>query len=373
MTFDGEANGTPKISPPPPRTSTLGRKRLMPLLFGLCIVSPIYFLQVEEKIVPRDVILKSPEFFFSDTRKGTGNLRTSPTPEKVNQDAAAALKLYQQRLQQYQQQHQQNENVEGFQRRRPVPSQPDCIVAFHIPKTGGTSLRIFLDQVKSTMEWMKPEWYHYRNRYQDKSPSKLGRGTIDKYMIREKVIHTGHFTPVFLKETATQNCLTVTMLREPIDRVVSAFYYHNHTTSEWESCLKHDTLCQYARYYQNDVTRLFSANVTWNAYNYEAYLAERVDREHLKRAQQFLMDTDLVCFLDQFDDCKRELLAMANLTGTVSPSAGPEGQKRVNVGKKRETITAATRSKIELVNSLDIELYKWAVQQFRGRNRRRKR
>jgi type II secretory pathway pseudopilin PulG len=295
----------------------------------------------------------------------------APTPKKVNQDAAAALKLYQQRLEQYQQQHQQNETFEGFQRRRPVPSQPDCIVAFHIPKTGGSSYRSFLDQVSRTMDWRMPEWYAYWKLYRDKSPSKLDRGTIDKYMIREKAIHTGHLTPAFLKETATQNCLTVTMLREPVDRVISAFYYHKHTTSEWESCLKHDTPCRYARYYQNDVTRLFSSNVTWNSYNEEVYLAERADREHLKRAQQFLMDTDLVCFLDQFDDCKRELLAMANLTGTVPPSAGPKN--KLNIGRKRENVTAATRSKIELVNLLDIELYEWAVQQFRGGNRRRKR
>jgi hypothetical protein len=268
---------------------------------------------------------------------------------KTVADAAAAVKVY------------QDEAFEGFQRRRPAPSQPDCIVAFHVPKTGGSSFKLFLNEVGSTMGWTMQEWYSYWDRYHDPP-----RG-----MLREKVIHRGHLTPTFLNVTATQNCLTVTMLREPVDRVISCFYYHKHITREWESCLRHDTPCQWARQYQNDVTRLLSVNATWTQYNYKTYSAERIDREHLERAQQFLMDTDLVCFLDQFDDCKRKLLAMANLTLKVPASAGPKD--KMNVGKTRKNITVATRSQIELVNSLDIELYEWAVQQFREGNRQRKR
>jgi hypothetical protein len=324
---------------------------------GLCVFQGMMRFAVQDgamvEIVALDVAKQSTN--TSDTASLKSDKVTNASNSSVTKsivDAAAAVKLY------------QDEAFEGFQRRRPAPTQPDCIVAFHVPKTGGSSFKFFLNEVSRTMGWTMQEWYSYRNRYHDPAP----RG-----MLREKVIHSGHLTPTFLNATATQNCLTVTMIREPVDRVISCFYYHGHNTREWESCLRHDTPCWLARQYQNDVTRMFSVNTTWNRnqYIYKTYSAERIDREHLERAQQFLMDTDLVCFLDQFDDCKRKLLAMANLALKVPASAGPKDKE--NVGKRRKNITVNTRSQIELVNSLDIELYEWAVQQFREGNRQRKR
>lgn len=267
---------------------------------------------------------------------------------------------------QHQQQEQHNdESVVHVQRQRPTPTTFDCIVFFHIPKAGGSSFNMFLNKVQETMGWDMPNWGTYWFQHHTTPPSKLAASDKDKdlFMAYETVIHRGHLTPAFLEFTSTKKCLTFTMLREPIDRVISAFYYHGHRTIGWDYCLKNNTHCKHSHEYQNGVTRLFSSNATWTSYDEKPFAAETLDRkQHLLKAQQFLMNVDLVCFLDDIDNCKRNLLAAANLTQRISIQAAES--KKENVNKNRENVTAATRHAIKLANELDIELYDWAVQQF---------
>jgi hypothetical protein len=295
--------------------------------------------------------------------------------EDKNAAVAVSHKLtLQEQLQQLQQSQQGDASDKQSQRHQHTPNIDtpfDCIVVFHIPKTGGSSFQLFLRKVQRTLGWKWPDWYTYRERHHETPPSKLTYNR-DKFMVHHHVIHMGHLTPSFLKETSTEHCLTITMLREPIDRVISAFYYHGHKTPEWESCLKNDTTCQYAHQYQNDNTRIFSANETWNAYNIKT--ATKVDRKHLQKAQQFLSSVDLLCFLDHFEDCQRDFLAMTNLTHAIKipATSNAEPVDKVNVGKNRRNVTAAMRYNIESVNELDIELYEWAAQKFHGKARQRR-
>jgi hypothetical protein len=263
-----------------------------------------------------------------------------------------------------------------LQRQRPSPTTSDCIVFFHIPKAGGSSFNMFLNRVQETMGWKIPNWGTYWFQHHRTPPSELSVGETDKgsFTANSQVIHRGHLTPSFLDFTSTQNCLTFTMLREPVDRVISAFYYHGHKTREWDTCLKHNnnssnlSRCKHSHEYQNAVTRLFSSNATWTSYDETPFAAEpkTLDRaQHLLSAQQFLLNVDLVCFLDNIDDCQRELLTLANLTQKIPiPAANAGESKKENVNTKRENVTLATRQAITLANELDIELYEWAVQQF---------
>lgn len=166
--------------------------------------------------------------------------------------------------------------------------------------------------------------------------------------------------------TLTQQCLTVTILREPIDRVISAFYFHKHDTSEWNDCLlpKSTPDCKFGAQYQNDVVRLFSNHhATWNSYDYEKYTAAPVTRQSLHAAQQFLVDTDLVCFLTDLPAClenMKRLLPADNVDAVTTDTLSVR-----NVNRKRPArVSNATMNAVRAANQLDVELYAWAVATF---------
>ena len=341
----------------------MGREHLFPALLLACLLEIIFQsnirLQVPEQF--RDSDMRDESISISQSQQSAADTESS--------SAVAQTLLHQQ----HQHEQPKDESVVQLQRQRPTPTNFDCIVFFHIPKTGGSSFNMFLNEVQQTMGWKMSNWITYWTRHRSTPPSELAvnkRVLHDKrssFMAHEQVIHRGHLTPAFLNFASNQKCLTFTMLREPIDRVISAFYFHKHVTREWNSCLKNNTPCKHSHEYKNFVTRMFSSNATWTSYDEKAFTAATLDRKHLQKAQQFLLNMDLVCFLDDIDNCKRDLLAAANLTQIIPANAE---SKRENVNKKRENVTAATRREIKLANELDLELYEWAVQQFQGDGRK---
>lgn len=102
-------------------------------------------------------------------------------------------------------------------RRRPPPAdtKPHCLVFFHVPKTAGTSVRRLLRQLSRELRWKFQMWYD--------GDSQLDLTTRTNWT--QDVLHAGHITPRFLEVTRTQSCLRLTVLREPIDRVISLHFF----------------------------------------------------------------------------------------------------------------------------------------------------
>lgn len=77
-------------------------------------------------------------------------------------------------------------------------------------------MRSLLRIASQRKKWAWQSWYIERGA---KDPA--GEATKHDY-----IIHTGHITPQFLTLSGTHHCYRMTVLREPVSRVVSLFYYH---------------------------------------------------------------------------------------------------------------------------------------------------
>jgi hypothetical protein len=193
--------------------------------------------------------------------------------------------------------------------------------------------------------------------------------------MRNRVIHEGHLTPHFEKVTNTHMCAKLTVMREPVERVVSAFYFHkreNHSLEEWQNCLH--THCWLDYEYRNDVTRRFAARTQWwSSLERGQYLADRRDGEagnerllnlteaDMESAQEKLMALDAVCFLDNLKGCVNRFVRDRFGLDTVQwPSENLNRARR-----SKQDVTDELRREIADANALDVRLYEWALRTFR--------
>ena len=82
----------------------------------------------------------------------------------------------------------------------------------------------------------------------------------------------------------------------------------------------------------------------------------------LRISNNLLLGYDLVCFQYDLDDCIMKLHQLLDL-GNIPV---PQESTKENINKDRgSSESKITLKNIELFNQYDIELYKWAVSQFR--------
>jgi Sulfotransferase family len=230
-------------------------------------------------------------------------------------------------------------------------------VFYHIPKSAGSSLDIILaDLAKKSLRWKFTEWYSYYGRSK-------GADILPSLKWNHSRIHVGHVTPKFIDVTHTERCKLISLLREPVDRAISAFYYHGHYTKEWDACLfsTNSSSCQYHWQYNNDMVRILAGqSSTWDTNDATKYAETPVNRTSLVAAQQFLLNLDLVCFQNQLETCVKHL---KNLLGINASSTTATTIFRANVNRKRPFTDDITHQKVVAMNSLDAELYEWALTQ----------
>jgi len=213
-----------------------------------------------------------------------------------------------------------------------------CFVVYHIPKTGGMSLFAHMKHLAKHLGWERVEWYSWYGKRGEADPDPFN-DEVDKRRYNYKKIHIGHFTPHFEEKTLTTNCFRITLLREPVDRSISAFYYHKHMTVEWPRCFQFK--CRLWWEYINDMTRRFAGHglKAWNSYQEKKYIAG--DREGggprpeaLDDAKKFLSKFDYLCFLDDLSGC---IVDMARDLGLQDFQV--EDDHFRNKGERRKEVT----------------------------------
>jgi hypothetical protein len=223
----------------------------------------------------------------------------------------------------------------------------------HIPKCGGLSYRALLEEVlgQDRVEHISinlEEEYH-------PDPDDYRRFTM----------LMGHFG-VRWNEIVGPGRRWMTALREPIDRVVSTYYYWRHNAalspeSPWLYIAQTMSLKEFVRSGHYSVRQGIENAQTWQLADDLRWRYRSVsERDALAVAKRNLDKFDFVGIYEEFD---RSVKCMCKYLGVTAPSAVP----RVNVTAKRPAVAELSPATIEAIaelNAADMELYKYALQKF---------
>lgn len=237
---------------------------------------------------------------------------------------------------------------------------PNCLIFMHIPKSGGSSLKVLLENITRTERYSLEGVYSKTVR----SPHPL------------KVNNTfimGHFTTaIFQLRPEFLKCYKVTIIREPIERAISAFFFHGHQTHEVDYCLGREGInkCKLNWQYKNDLTRYIagSPKTKWNTYLEYTYNSYPMNETHVSISKEHLKKYfDLVCFTTDLKSCARNITSTFQVN-TENPSINlsfyDDRKKGVHFNKEKPRLNQTLFDTFRIANSIDSELYKWAALQY---------
>ncbi|WP_078430404.1 sulfotransferase family 2 domain-containing protein [Alkalihalobacterium alkalinitrilicum] len=211
----------------------------------------------------------------------------------------------------------------------------EVLIHLHMPKTAGTTLRTIIKQnVDSSKSY---ELYRYGNQL-SKILSNLNQKDI-------KCIQ-GHF-PYGIHELLDQKAIYITMLRNPVERVISEYYFiKSIPRHELHQQVKKMTLTEYQQELRNCnlQTRLLSGKVTKEVLSQEDIQQAKVNiKKHFK----------IVGITELFNE---SIFLMQKEFGWMNIF-----YKKYNITRGKPTnIADSTLDKISKNNVLDIELYNYA-------------
>lgn len=209
----------------------------------------------------------------------------------------------------------------------------------HIPKTGGTTLRLLLEQQVSA-----EEIYPFRN-------TKHAIGPINEWLV------SGHFPYWFCKnlDGDFEKAFKVTILREPVERYLSYLRFRKKAAAELhdlESVLRlrqHPNIKYHRGLIDNALCRHLSADPLLEG---EALLAS---------AKKTLQTLDCVILFESFTQDVIELFKRLGIT--LHETEIP----RLNTTEK-EAISESLLAEVRELNELDIRLYEYARQNLHKKN-----
>jgi len=185
-------------------------------------------------------------------------------------------------------------------------------------------------------------------------------------------VSTEHWFPrLNSNETTPSNLKFVTVLRDPLDRLLSSYYFHSCATrcpgnmgNKKASCRLSDWAVAEANIY----TRLLNghpyAPMKMDPGCTESYAAVKLNQTHLDFALGALQQIDLVLMLDTIQSNPAVAkCAMKKILGWDDVNVPHSNRKRTSQCAGRNIPAKATKDDIDAVlqmNSLDVELYKQA-------------
>jgi hypothetical protein len=226
---------------------------------------------------------------------------------------------------------------------RPRPATDRCIIFLHLPKTGGVTLR-------RTLKWKYAP--HMLNFETLTKPAK-SLGDVPLSERRNARVLTGHLH-YGVHDFIPRRCEYITLLREPIARVVSYYYYILGHPKHWRhaelvrSGMSLDEFVQTSaeRGVENDQTRMLSGRGAGELD------AGTLGRKALDEAKRNLEKFLIVGLTERFDESfiliRRALAWKFPLYVTANVSTRPK---------------PASEAAVELIrqrNQLDLELYEFA-------------
>ncbi|MBN1536756.1 MAG: glycosyltransferase [Anaerolineales bacterium] len=223
------------------------------------------------------------------------------------------------------------------------------LIFFHIPKAGGTSLDAILERQ------FDPSQVYTMDRINVQEAANEFKELPFEERKKYRLLKGHMWFGLKLHEYMPQPCKYVTMLREPIDRVISHYYYAKRTSNHYlyeKIAAENITLKDY-------VTRQLTLEVNNGQTRLLAELNHPVPygeapQELLESAKQNLSDYFVMMgLMERFDE---SLLIMKRLFGWDDVF-----YERKNVSKERSAINELPADVLDVIvahNQLDIELYK---------------
>lgn len=223
---------------------------------------------------------------------------------------------------------------------------PRKILFDHLPKCGGSTLNTYLEahypnhRTFSTDGW-EPE----------KSIEEFKRLPLNKRHAFDLV--KGHFANE-LMELAHPECLKITVFREPVDRLVSHYFFAKETPKHYLYPKIHELALSLEAYIESDLSDELRNWYTTHFSGLSLSEAEAAPENSVRLAfDNVTRKYDVIGFLDSFSAFTSTLRERAHLRLIYQ-------NKKANVTQKRAAladIEQSAISKIKQVNHLDLELY----------------
>lgn len=239
-------------------------------------------------------------------------------------------------------------------------SEDSVVIFMHVPKTAGTSLRhIVQSQFQPNNVF---EFYNLKT-----LPPKVRKG-IEKYNnlseAQQKAIKfvSGH-VGFGLHEFLSRPCTYITVLRDPVERVISYYYF---LLRNQNIIVKDKTLSEFVQTFggvHNSMT-CYLSGLTLQAQLQDSSIdlkSQQFAQETLEKAKINLENHfKVVGFVDRFDET---CILLKKILGWNIPAFYTRKNVAKNSNVTRE-ISPETLSLIHKFNQLDIQLYSYAREKF---------
>lgn len=212
-------------------------------------------------------------------------------------------------------------------------SKKQNIIFMHIPKTAGSTLILILNEIYENID---------QRSFVDE------RARIINLLKNEKPECISAHLPFGLHKYSSNECVYITMLRNPVDRVLSYYYWiQEHSIT---SPAKNMTLEEY-----------LNSNYYYRIVNQQTQFASGAfdpNEADLEKAKENLQNHfAAVGITERFDE---SILLFKNVLHWKYVPA----YTRINVTNKPEFTPDHLIKKIMVDNKLDVELYEWALIHF---------
>jgi len=258
--------------------------------------------------------------------------------------------------------------------------EPLPVYFMHVPKTGGMALGY----------WLRAS---YGRGYVDVGAQRLARYTLDELQ-RFRCYHSWHYSRSLFELIGRADLCPITMLREPVERVVSGFYFgqrrRNGESAVMENAQQEDRPASHGTNHkpldEQDICRLpnnAQTRILGARADYAVFLKPdeqtQIERPPIPRLLDFRDHTpppfeaarawlDEMAVVGLTERYTESVQMMADLLGIPAPADLPlvnaNPQRRSPSMRYRDELAPAVLEQLEELNRFDLELYAHATELF---------
>lgn len=260
------------------------------------------------------------------------------------------------------------------------PNKDKCLIFYHVAKTAGETLHAWFHDNGLKL------WSHYRptfdiEPFNDTRNLPLSDRDLGTKFL-EADVYMGHWAPevtntLLSAKNLGRNCYEVTMLRDPLERATSMFFYGTlgNPVTLFKSMLKHPDMfmdhpdfnndqgnfLMDRRWYFDHICRQFSGlTTTWDEFDI-AYGDKLNSTCNVERAKARLLKLDGVGFVE---DIMVFVKKLGDMLGLSAKNRKPVQRMNKRKHPRYKQLTLETQQLVRNVNQVDVNLHDWARRTF---------